>query len=117
MLQTDQISRLFSRAAGSAGMGVAKIQDVTRRFRAQQYVPGAVELALKCALELDPQNKADDFDRDGRHPGDQRKQFWEMRRSCYECVIETLAMFDEILEKSAAEGNSEYTHPCCVGSR
>jgi hypothetical protein len=74
-----------------------------------QYTLGAVELPLRCAAEADPQDKASDFVRDGQHQSDPRKALYDARMECYSCVIEALAMFDELLDKATASGNGERT--------
>lgn len=66
---------------------------------------GAIELPLKCAAELDPNDKALDYVRDGRHPADPRKALYESRLECYSCVTQALGMFDEMLDKATASGN------------
>ncbi|WWC87143.1 uncharacterized protein L201_002029 [Kwoniella dendrophila CBS 6074] len=95
--------RLFTRAAGSIPVG--RLQDVAKRYRNMQYTVGAIELPLKTAVELDPSDKAVDYVRDGEHPNDPRKGLFEVRKQCYEMVIEALGMFDELLDKATAQGN------------
>ncbi|WVF70035.1 hypothetical protein IAT40_004822 [Kwoniella sp. CBS 6097] len=96
--------RLFTRTAGT--IPVSRLQEVARRYRAMQYTVGAIELPLKTAVELDPNDKAVDFVRDGEHPQDPRKALFEARKQCYEMVIDALGMFDELLDKATAEGNT-----------
>ena len=88
-------------------MPLQRVQDASKRFRTQQYVPGSVELGLRCASELDSNDKALDYVRDGRHPYDPRKGLYDTRTQCYECVIDALAMYDERLDKATADGNGE----------
>ena len=101
------MSRLFSRA-GSAIF--PRIGEITKRMRALQYAPGAIELGLSCAASLDPQDRALDYVHDGRHPQDARKEFYEQRMECYACVIETLASYDESLNKVINEGGMGESH-------
>nr|XP_018265732.1 nuclear pore complex protein Nup155 [Kwoniella dejecticola CBS 10117]OBR87890.1 nuclear pore complex protein Nup155 [Kwoniella dejecticola CBS 10117] len=96
--------RLFTRTAGS--IPIPRLQEVSKRYRNMQYTVGAVELPLKTAVELDPNDKAVDFVRDGEHPNDPRKGLFEARKQCYEMVIEALVMFDELLDKATAQGNA-----------
>ncbi|WWD22088.1 hypothetical protein CI109_106577 [Kwoniella shandongensis] len=96
--------RLFTRAAGS--IPVSRLHEVSKRYRALQYINGAIELPLKTAIDLDPSDKAVDFVRDGSHPSDPRKALFEARKECYEMVIEALQMFDEMLDKTVVNGDS-----------
>ncbi|WVQ69011.1 uncharacterized protein L199_007223 [Kwoniella botswanensis] len=96
--------RLFTRTAGS--IPIPRLQEVSKRYRNMQYTVGAIELPLKTAVELDPNDKAVDYVRDGEHPADPRKALFEARKQCYEMVIEALGMFDELLDKATAQGNA-----------
>lgn len=124
--------RLFSRAAGS--IAISRLQDVARRYRSQDFtagelryyvgrsfnssysIKGAVELPLRCAAELDPDDKASDFVRDGEHPSDPRKAFYTQRMECYALVIETLGELDQALDKATAAGNREPFIPLSVAA-
>ena len=68
---------------------------------------GAIELPLRCASEMDPQDRASDYVRDGEHPSDPRKALYSARMECYACVIEALGLFDEALDKATVAGNCE----------
>ncbi|ORX34408.1 Non-repetitive/WGA-negative nucleoporin C-terminal-domain-containing protein [Kockovaella imperatae] len=110
--------RLLSRA-GSAIF--PRIGEITKRMRSLQYAPGAIELGLNCASNLDPQDRALDYVHDGRHPQDARKQFFEQRMECYACVIETLAMYDEALNQAindvdAAEAKRDDAYSLAINS-
>ena len=96
--------RLFTKAAGT--LPTPRLQEVTKRYRALQYTVGAVELPLTCAMDLDPTDKAQDYVQDGRHPSDPRKALYDARSECYECVIEALGSYDEMLDQATASGNS-----------
>lgn len=103
--------RLFSRAAGSAATAVlARLPDSSRRYRALQDVRGTIELPLRVASELDPDDKAGDYVRDGRIPGDPRIGFLEQRQECYQLVVEALGGADEELNKAVANGTRKYCH-------
>jgi nuclear pore complex protein Nup155 len=97
---------LFSKASSS--VPIPRLQDVSERYRSMQYTLGAIELPLRCAVELDPQDKARDYVRDGEHPSDPRKALYTARMECYACVIEALAMLDELLDR-ATESSSNST--------
>lgn len=100
--------RLFSRAAGSAASAVfARLPDASRRYRALQDVRGTIELPLRVASELDPDDKAGDYVRDGRIHGDPRAGFLEQRQECYQLVVEALGGCDEDLNKAVAAGSRE----------
>jgi nuclear pore complex protein Nup155 len=94
---------LFIKAA--ANIQVSRLQETSKRYRSLQYTAGAIELPLKVAAELDPNDRAIDYVRDGRHPADKRKEYYEQRSACYECVIEALDMFDAALDKAVNDGN------------
>ncbi|KAK4686014.1 hypothetical protein P7C73_g4121, partial [Tremellales sp. Uapishka_1] len=96
--------RLFSKAASS--LQIPRLQEVSKRYRTLQYTVGAIELPLKCAADLDPSDKAGDYVREGRHEQDPRKGLYDQRMACYECVIEALGMYDEQLDRAAAEGST-----------
>nr|XP_019008734.1 nuclear pore complex protein Nup155 [Kwoniella pini CBS 10737]OCF47515.1 nuclear pore complex protein Nup155 [Kwoniella pini CBS 10737] len=108
--KTDSLAeslRLFTRTAGS--IPIPRLQEVSKRYRNMQYTFGAIELPLKTAVELDPNDKAVDFVRDGEHPNDPRKALFEARKQCYEMVIDALGMFDELLDSATAQGNGTAT--------
>lgn len=95
--------RLFERAAASAPASVfPRLQDVTGRYRALIDVRGTIELPLRVATEIDADDKAGDYVRDGRQPGDPRKAFLEQRQECYQLVVEALASYDDQLNKVLA---------------
>ncbi|KLT44819.1 nucleoporin-domain-containing protein [Cutaneotrichosporon oleaginosum] len=97
--------RLFNRAAGSAARSVyPRLPDATRRYRALNDVRGTIELPLRVAAELDPQDKAGDYVRDGRNAGDPRVGFLEERQECYKLVVEVLGSYDDALDKATAAG-------------
>lgn len=66
---------------------------------------GAIELPLKWASDIDPDDRASDFVKDGQHPSDQRKPLHDARLGCYNLVIEALIDLDEKLDKATAAGN------------
>ncbi|WRT64996.1 uncharacterized protein IL334_001937 [Kwoniella shivajii] len=96
--------RLFTRTAGS--IPIPRLQEVSKRYRTMQYTVGAIQLPLKTAVDLDPNDKAVDYVGDGEHPADPRKALFEARKQCYEMVIEALGMFDELLDRATQEGNT-----------
>ncbi|WVR04455.1 hypothetical protein IAU60_001458 [Kwoniella sp. DSM 27419] len=96
--------RLFTRTAGT--IPISRLQEVSRRYRAMQYTVGAIELPLRTAVDLDPNDKASDYVQDGEHPSDPRKALMDARKQCYELVIEALSVFDELLNKATAQGNA-----------
>lgn len=68
---------------------------------------GTIELPLRVATELDPQDKAGDYVRDGRNAGDPRVGFLEERQECYKLVVEVLGSYDDALDKATAAGQGE----------
>ncbi|WVQ84070.1 hypothetical protein IAT38_006215 [Cryptococcus sp. DSM 104549] len=96
--------RLFTRAAGS--IPIPRLQEVSRRYRAMNYTIGAIDLALRTASDVDPQNKAADFVSDGEHPSDPRKALFDIRKECYAEVIKALAEVDARLDQAVAAGDA-----------
>lgn len=112
---------MFSKAAGS--VGIPRLEDVAKRYRSLGFTVGkrctavrpksgadpvgSIELPLRCASELDPQDRATDFVRDGEHPSDPRKALYTARMECYSFVIEALGLFDEALDKATAAGSGK----------
>lgn len=95
--------RLFSRASSSAAQSVfTRLPDATRRYRALKDVRGTIELPLRVATEIDPDDKAGDYVRDGRNPGDPRAAFFEQRQECYLLVVTALGSYDEELDNAVA---------------
>ncbi|TYJ54289.1 hypothetical protein B9479_005048 [Cryptococcus floricola] len=95
--------RLFTRAASS--IPIPRLQEVASRYRAINFTLGAIDLALCTATELDSQNKAQDFVRDGEHPNDPRKAFFDARQECYAEIIKALQSVDERLDQAVAAGD------------
>ncbi|WOO79208.1 putative nucleoporin [Vanrija pseudolonga] len=97
---------LFTRASSSAAAAVfPRLPDATRRYRTLNDVRGTIELPLRVATDIDPDDKAGDFVRDGRNPGDPRAAFLQQRQECYQLVVEALNSYDEKLDKAVAAGN------------
>lgn len=86
-----------------------RLPDATRRYRALNDVRGTIELPLRVATELDPDDKAGDYVRDGRNAGDPRVGFLEERQECYKLVVEVLGSYDEALDKATAAGQCEFS--------
>lgn len=106
--QLAESLRLFERAAISAPAAVfPRLQDATSRYRALKDVRGAIELPLRVATEIDPDDKAGDYVRDGRQPGDPRGAFLEQRQECYQLVVEALGNYDEELNRAVASNSRE----------
>lgn len=61
---------------------------------------GAVELALVCAREIDPTDKAKSYIAEGAPPADSRAEFYEKRKRCYECVFSVLRDVNEMVGRS-----------------
>jgi nuclear pore complex protein Nup155 len=101
--QLAESLRLFERAAESAPAAVfPRLHDATRRYRALRDVRATIELPLRVATELDRDDKAGDYVRDGRQPGDPRAAFLEQRQECYQLVVQALGSYDDELNKPGA---------------
>ncbi|KAG0320862.1 hypothetical protein BGZ99_004279 [Dissophora globulifera] len=70
--------------------GRNKLQGVCRDYMSLNFCPGAVELALTCAQEVDPSNKAAGYVHDGKTSKDPRAEQFVQRSICYDNVIAVL---------------------------
>ncbi|KAG0257515.1 hypothetical protein BG011_003926 [Mortierella polycephala] len=70
--------------------GPNKLQNVCKEYMSLKFFPGAVELALSCAQDIDPSNKAADFAKDGSNSKDNRSEQYNQRMICYENAISVL---------------------------
>jgi nuclear pore complex protein Nup155 len=108
--QLAESLRLFQRAAASAVTAVfPRLKDATTRYRALKDVRGTIELPLRVAAEIDPNDKAGDYVRDSRQSGDPRAAFLEQRQECYQLVVEALGGYDDELNRAAASNARAYT--------
>lgn len=64
--------------------GPNKLQGVCQEYMDLKFFPGAVELALSCAHELDPSNKAAAYVKDGMNTKDIRLEQYQQRVICYD---------------------------------
>ncbi|KAF9152095.1 hypothetical protein BG015_005786 [Linnemannia schmuckeri] len=64
--------------------GPNKLQGVCKDYMDLKFFPGAVELALSCAQDLDPSNKAAGYVKDGMNSKDIRLEQYQQRVICYD---------------------------------
>lgn len=101
--QLAESLRLFGRATDSAPRSVyPQLPEITSRYRALKDIRGAIELPLRVATEIDPNDKAGDYIRDGRHKDDPRGQLFAEREKCYALVAEALGEYDAGLSAAVA---------------
>ncbi|KAG0212021.1 hypothetical protein BGX33_003908 [Mortierella sp. NVP41] len=70
--------------------GPNKLQGICRDYMDLKFFPGAVELALSCANEVDPSQKAAGYVKDGQNSKDIRVEQFQQRTICYENAVAVL---------------------------
>ncbi|KAF9437395.1 hypothetical protein BGZ76_000868 [Entomortierella beljakovae] len=70
--------------------GRNKMQSICRDYMDLKFFPGAVELALSCAQDIDPSNKAAGYVKDGMNSKDIRSEQYAQRVICYENTVAVL---------------------------
>ncbi|KAI1311300.1 hypothetical protein EDD11_003513 [Mortierella claussenii] len=70
--------------------GRNKLQGVCRDYMNLKFFPGAVELALSCAQDIDPSNKAAAYVKDGINSKDVRAEQYAQRMICYDNAVNVL---------------------------
>ncbi|KAF9400477.1 hypothetical protein BGX21_004214 [Mortierella sp. AD011] len=70
--------------------GRNKMQGICRDYMDLKFFPGAVELVLSCAQEIDPSNKAAGYVKDGMNSKDIRAEQYAQRVICYENAVAVL---------------------------
>ncbi|KAG0342823.1 hypothetical protein BG004_005583 [Podila humilis] len=81
--------------------GFNRLRDTCQNFMAMGFPSLAVELALSCARDVDPSNKATGYRNDGMNPKDVRAEQYNQRMLCYESV----AMVLDGVGLNSAQGN------------
>ncbi|KAF9114226.1 hypothetical protein BGX27_011428 [Mortierella sp. AM989] len=70
--------------------GRNKMQGICGDYMNLKFFPGAVELALSCAQDIDPSNKAAGYVKDGMNSKDIRAEQYAQRVICYENAVTVL---------------------------
>ncbi|KAG0242522.1 Non-repetitive/WGA-negative nucleoporin C-terminal-domain-containing protein [Mortierella sp. GBAus27b] len=70
--------------------GRNKLQGICKDYMNLKFFPGAVELALSCARDIDPSNKAAGYVKDGMNSKDNRAEQYAQRIICYENTVHVL---------------------------
>ncbi|KAI7830540.1 Non-repetitive/WGA-negative nucleoporin C-terminal-domain-containing protein [Gamsiella multidivaricata] len=70
--------------------GRNKLQSICKDYMDLKFFPGAVELALSCAQDVDPSNKAAGYVKDGMNSKDNRAEQYAQRVICYENAVAVL---------------------------
>ncbi|KAG0345336.1 hypothetical protein BG005_001354 [Podila minutissima] len=88
----QQALRLFKKVpfllVGESGS--SRLRETCQIFMEMGYPQYAVELALSCAHDVDPSNKATGYCNDGMNPKDIRNEQYNQRMVCYESVAMVL---------------------------
>jgi nuclear pore complex protein Nup155 len=72
-------------------------------------LPGAVELPLHCAQVEDAESHGRNWWLDGCPAADPRAQAWELRRRCYDLVLDSLSAFDAPASQPGASADAQAT--------
>ncbi|KAL7276341.1 hypothetical protein RUND412_000680 [Rhizina undulata] len=91
--------RLFEQTAGSLSM--ENLREMLADYRELGYYPGAVQLALRVAKEVDRGNQALAFLADGALESDPREALYSKRVDCYMLIFEVLDELDAVSAKSS----------------
>ncbi|KAG0042079.1 hypothetical protein BGZ83_000923 [Gryganskiella cystojenkinii] len=70
--------------------GLNKLHAICKEYMDIKFFTGAVELALSCAQDIDPSNKAAGYAKDGRNSKDPRVEQYSQRLICYENTVSVL---------------------------
>lgn len=65
----------------------SKLASICAEYAQLKFHPGAVDLALHCAQEADPNDVASQYAKDGRPAGDPRLPLFKRREDCYKCIL------------------------------
>jgi len=92
--------RLFTRAARI--LEFDKLREICGDYQQLNYAKGAVDLPLHCAQVLDADNQGQQFWTAGCPPNDTRLAAWQKRTHCYDLVLDSLSVFEDRCNQSAA---------------
>ncbi|CAN6638522.1 nucleoporin Nup170p [Trichomonascus vanleenenianus] len=84
--------RMFQRAAGAVHFETLK--EAINEFVDLKYFPGAVQIALSVASEVDRGNLALGYLHEGKQPGDNRSGLYEKRLQIYQLIFNVLSIAD-----------------------
>ncbi|KAI5811602.1 Non-repetitive/WGA-negative nucleoporin C-terminal-domain-containing protein [Peziza echinospora] len=84
--------RLFQQTAAS--MSMVDLRETVEEFKRLKFYPGAVQLALVAAKEMDRGNQAMGYLNDGSLEHDPRATAYKKRQECYRLVFEALEEVD-----------------------
>lgn len=77
-------------------LSLENLRTTVDQYISMQFYAGAIQLALKVAQESDRGNRALAWMNDGKPDRDERRDFYEKRRRCYELVHDVLQTVDQI---------------------
>lgn len=86
--------QLFRQVADE--LSLENLRTTVEQYTDMQFYAGAIQLALKVAQESDRGNKALAWMNDGKPERDERREFFEKRRRCYELVHNVLQTVDQV---------------------
>ncbi|KAI5478404.1 nuclear pore complex protein Nup155 [Pseudohyphozyma bogoriensis] len=91
--------RLFTKA--TKHLSFERLQEVCGEYNSMRYHLGSIDLAINCAHEWDPTDKAVSYWLSGTPPNDPRATAYESRIKCYSLVFATLQAADELLNEAS----------------
>ncbi|SCV71463.1 BQ2448_3051 [Microbotryum intermedium] len=100
--------RLFIKA--SKQLSFERASEVCHEYIDLRYYLGAIELAVACAHEWDPTDRALSFAFEGEPSNDPRRAIFQLRQKCNQLVFQTLQSTDELLNEAMNSNN----HPQAI---
>ncbi|SGY61158.1 BQ5605_C007g04532 [Microbotryum silenes-dioicae] len=95
--------RLFIKA--SKQLSFERASEVCHEYIELRYYLGAIELAVACAHEWDPTDRALSFAFEGEPANDPRKAIFDLRQKCNQLVFKTLSSTDDLLNEAMNSNN------------
>lgn len=96
--------RMFQRAAGT--IHIETLKEAISEYLELEFYPGAVQVALSVAIQLDRGNLALGYLHDGKQENDARKGLYDKRQEIYQLVFKVLDTVDEKAEQEIATNSS-----------
>ncbi|GAA5858950.1 hypothetical protein JCM8547_007170 [Rhodosporidiobolus lusitaniae] len=91
--------RLFTKAARH--LSLDRLKEICGEYTSMRYASGVIDLALSCATEWDPTDRAVSFWLDDCPSNDSRSSAYEQRRACNRLVFDALEAMDKLLDGAA----------------
>lgn len=91
--------RLFIKTAKH--LSFERLSEICGEYTSMRYPLGAIDLALCCAHEWDPQDRAVSYWLDGLPQNDPRLSAYELRKSCHQLIFDALRRTDDLLNEAS----------------